>query len=221
MKKERVFILQDDLSNEDLIRLQGTGIVAVDAEFTGLNPNRDTLCLVQLCDLDGNVIIVKRKDWANAKGLVELFQDPKTTKIFHFAIMDCSFIVKNFGVSVRNIYCTKVASKLARTYSSEHRLASMVKEIFSEDMDKTFATTDWLKDTLSPEQLHYAAQDVLWLVPLKKQLDEKLTRKGILPSGITYTELNRQCQSLIPTLVQLYINGWDFGIEYKDSVFSY
>ena len=219
-KKYTPYPLQEDLTPEDLERLRRAGTIAVDTELTGLNPNRDLLCLVQISDADRNVNFLKTLDWSRSVWLKELLLDPGVTKIFHFALADCSFFLSHLGVIVNSAYCTKIASKLARTYSPEHSLSVLVKEFFKVELDKSQTSTDWLRDDLSADQLSYAANDVIWLIQLKQELDALLARKGRLPTGLTYSDLNANCQALIPTLVHLAVNGWDFGREDRNSVFG-
>jgi ribonuclease D len=220
-KNGNKYYTEEDLSQDDVNRLRLSKVIAVDTELTGLNPNRDLLCLVQICDKDGNLNFIKTHDWSKSKNLRDILLDDSITKIFHFAIADCSFFLTQMGIEVKNAYCTKIASKIARTYSPEHSLSSLVKEFLSIELDKTQTSSDWLKDNLTPEQLKYAANDVLWLIQLKENLDGILGRKGLLPTEITYGELNRKCQSFIPILVHLAVNGWDFGREDRKSIFGY
>lgn len=220
-RPKTLFALQEDLTDDDLERLLACEAVAVDTELTGLNPNRDLLCLVQICDDDRTVNFLKTRNWAACENLKRLLLDPGVIKIFHFALADCSFFLTNLGVTVQNAYCTKIASKIARTYSPEHSLSVLVKEFFRVELDKTQTSTDWLRDDLTPEQLKYAANDVLWLIDLKRELEGILSRKGNLPTSLTYEELNARCQTFIPNLVHLSVNGWDFGREDRNSVFGY
>ncbi len=203
----------EDILDSDLDRFRTAGLVAVDCEMTGLNPHRDLLALVQVGDREGFVRLVRRRDWRNARNLITLFTDPKVIKVFHFAIMDCAFILTHLGVETANPYCTKIASKLARTYTEEHSLSGLVKELFALEMNKSEQSTFWLADQLSTKQLTYAAQDVLYLPELRERLEGMLAKKGDLPTGPSYSEMNRKCQAFIPSLVQLWVNGWDFGRE--------
>ena len=220
-KKYHPYPIQEDLTSEDLERLRRAAVIAVDTELTGLNPHRDLLCLVQIADGDSNVNFLKTPDWTRSINLKTLLQDPGVTKIFHFAVADCSFFLSRLGVTVEGAYCTKIASKIARTYSPEHSLSVLVKEFFRVELDKSQTSTDWLRDDLTPEQLKYAANDVLYLIDLKRELEAILMRKGSLPTGLTYTEMNNRCQAFIPDLVHLSVNGWDFGREDRSSVFGY
>lgn len=213
--------LQEDLTIEDLKRIRASKIIAVDTELTGLNPNRDLLCLVQMCDQNGNLNFIKTKDWLKAKNLKTMLEDVSIKKVFHFALADCGFFLTKLGVETKNAFCTKIASKIARTYSPEHGLNTLVKEFLSKELDKSQTSTDWMRDDLSPKQLTYAANDVLWLLQIKSELENILERKGVLPTGISYVQLNEQCQAFIPSLVHLSVNGWDVGSEDRKSIFGH
>jgi ribonuclease D len=203
----------EDILDSDLDRFRAAGLVAVDCEMTGLNPHRDLLALVQVGDQEGFVRLVRQRDWHNARNLIALLADPQVIKIFHFAIMDCAFILTHLGVETANPYCTKIASKIGRTYTEEHSLSGLVKEFFGIEMNKSEQSTFWLADQLSAKQLTYAAQDVLYLIDLRERLNEIIVKKGNLPTGISYADMNEKCQSFIPSLVHLWVNGWDFGRE--------
>jgi ribonuclease D len=209
----RELITREDLSDDDLARLRRSGIVAVDCEMTGLNPHRDLLCLVQLCDRDGTVAFVRTREWAAAHNLRALLLDESLTKVFHFALADGSFIVKHLGIMPRGTYCTKIASKLVRTYTQEHGLGALVRELFGVQLSKAQQTTDWYTGELSGEQLAYAANDVGYLIGIKERLDAKLEARGALPTGLSYVELNASCQAFLPTLIHLVLNGWRAGSD--------
>ncbi|MDR0968715.1 MAG: ribonuclease H-like domain-containing protein [Holosporaceae bacterium] len=154
--------------------------VAVDTETMGLVTKRDRLCLVQLCSEDGEVHIVQiQKDCENkAENLKRLLTDESVLKIFHYARFDISILNYTFGIKTNPIYCTKIASKLARTYSDKHGLKNICKELLDVDLSKQEQSSDWGRENLSPEQLKYAAGDVLYLHRLKSRLDEMLAREG-------------------------------------------
>ncbi len=209
--------LQEDLTEDDLNRFRQAAVVAVDCEMTGLNPHRDLLCLVQICDRSGTVRIVRTQHWRDAQHLKALMQDAAVVKIFHFAIMDCAFLMQSLGVEVNNAYCTKIASKLARTYTEEHSLVTLVKEILGVELNKSEQSSFWLAEVLTAKQLTYAANDVLYLIELRERLSAMLERKGALPTGVSYVELNQSCQQFIPALVHLWVNGWDFGRQERSA----
>lgn len=142
-------------------------------------------------------------------------------KVFHFALMDCSFLMQKTGVEPKNLYCTKIASKLARTYSPDHGLAKLTQELLHTKLDKTQQTTDWLAEELTAAQLKYAAGDVIWLNELRASMEDLLKRKGTLPSGVSYTDLNHQCRNFIPTLCHLFLGGWNLGDSDRTAVFTH
>lgn len=209
-----------DLSDSDVLRIRKSKIIALDTETAGLNPARDALYLVQICDPNGETDIIRNRDWSAAHNIRNILIDPSITKVIQFAIMDCGFIFKHMGALPQNVYCTKIASKLARTYAPSHNLSSLVGELIGTPLDKKQQSTFWGQEPLSPEQLEYASNDVKWLLRIKDALDTILEIKGTLPTGIGYTELNRMCQSFIPALVHLWLNGWDFGKEDPSSFFG-
>lgn len=215
------YTLQEDLSEQDLIRLKESEAVSIDTEMTGLDPDRDILCLVQVCDHDGIVNFIRTRNWEKAENLKALLSDISVMKIFHFALMDCSFLLKKTGVEPANLYCTKVASKIARTYSPDHGLGKIVQELLGTKLDKSQQTTFWLAPELTAAQLKYAANDVMWLNELRAELDSMLDAKGTLPTGITYRELNERCREMLPTLIQLFANGWDLGDSNRYAVFTH
>ncbi|MEM6821253.1 MAG: ribonuclease D [Verrucomicrobiota bacterium] len=215
------YVLQEDLTENDFVRLAESEAVAIDTEMTGLNPHRDLLCLVQVCDHDGYVNFIRTRDWSKAEYLKKLLADEKIMKIFHFALMDGSFLLKNTGVEPRNVYCTKVASKIARTYSPDHGLSKLVNELLDVKLDKTQQTSFWLSSKLSQDQLRYAANDVMWLNELRAELEHIMKQKGDLPTGLSYQELNEKCRIFLPTLIQLFLNGWQIGQSDRNAIFAH
>ncbi len=215
------FKIQEDLTAEDVERLRASEAVSIDCEMTGLNPHRDLLCLVQVCDHDGRVNFLRRSDWESAVHLRKILSDAQVMKVFHYALMDCSFLMKHAGAEPVNLYCTKIASKLARTYSPEHGLSRLTQELLSVKLDKTQQTTNWLAEKLTTAQLKYAANDVIWLNEIRATLNALLERKGALPSGVTYTELNEHCRAFIPTLCHLFLGGWSLGDSDRAAVFTH
>lgn len=153
--------------------------VAVDSETLGLNPHRDRLCLLQLSAGDGTAHLVQFDgDNYSAPRLKALLTDPKVTKIFHFARFDLAVIEKYLGVETAPVYCTKIASKLVRTYTDRHGLKDLTSELLGIELSKQQQSSDWGAETLSDSQLAYAASDVLHLHALKARLDEMLVREG-------------------------------------------
>lgn len=176
--------------------------VAVDTEAMGLNNHRDRLCLVQLSSGDGTAHLVQfRKNLYDAPNLKKLLGSPKITKIFHFARFDVAIVREYLGVSCAPLYCTKTASRLARTYTDRHGLKELCKELLGVDMNKQQQTTDWGTDSLSEEQKQYAASDVLYLHALREKLDGMLRREGRM-------DLARACFDFIPARADLDLAGW-------------
>jgi ribonuclease D len=209
MKKTRrkPLVVTEDLISVDLERLLAQVEVAVDTETLGLDPFRDALCLVQICDANGIVNIIRSPDWKQAHYLKTFLTSP-VTKVFHYALFDCSMILANVGVEVTHPYCTKIASKVARTYGSSHSLAAIVQELLGIELPKELQVSDWSGD-LTEAQMQYAVNDVLYLLKIKRQLEAKLERRRPLATGLSLVELNARCQEIIPTLVQLKVNGWN------------
>jgi ribonuclease D len=177
--------------------------VAIDTETLGLKPHRDRLCLVQISGGDGTSHLVQfdGKDWS-APRLKALLTDPGITKIFHFARFDVAVLKHYLGVDTGPIYCTKIASKLARTYTDRHGLKDLCAELLGVELSKQQQSSDWAAEKLSPEQLAYAASDVLHLHRLKAALDAMLARQG-------RTELAEACFRFLPTRAQLDLAGFE------------
>ena len=184
-----------------------TGAVAIDTETMGLNPLRDRLCLVQLSSGDGNAHLVKfapdlEKNGYNAPNLSRLLADPAITKIFHFARFDIAVLQKYLGVITTPIYCTKIAAKLARTYSDRHGLKELCREMLGVELNKASQSSDWGQDNLSQDQQNYAAQDVLYLHRLRDKLNAMLKREG--RDGWLQEALD-----FLPTRAALDLAGWE------------
>lgn len=176
--------------------------VAVDAEMMGLNPLRDRLCLMQFSAGDGTAHLVKfdGKDYS-APNVKKLLTDKKVTKIFHYARADMASVAHYLGVVVTPVYCTKIVSKLVRTFTQYHGLRNVCKDLLGIDVDKQQQTTDWGVETLSPEQLAYAASDVMHLHKIKDILDSMLAREG-------RTHLAQACFDFLPARAALDNAGW-------------
>lgn len=177
--------------------------VAIDTEAMGLKPVRDRLCLVQLSSGDGtaHIVQIKAGEYA-APNLKKLLTDPKVTKLFHFARFDIALLQAYLGVLTAPVYCTKIASRLARTFTSHHGLKAICADVLRIDLDKQQGTTDWGAATLSPEQIKYAASDVFHLHKLKAALDIMLAREG-------RTDLAAACFKFLPSRALLDLSGWD------------
>ena len=176
--------------------------VAIDTETMGLVTGRDRLCVVQLSSGDGNADIVQiEKGQTDAPNLQKLFGDSKVTKIFHFARFDIAALEDRFGGFSGPVYCTKIASKLARTYTDRHGLKDLTRELLGVDMSKQQQSSDWGADDLSDAQKTYAASDVLYLHDLKRHLDRMLVREG-------RDKLAHACFDFLTARVQLDLAGW-------------
>ena len=175
--------------------------VAIDTETLGLNPYRDRLCLVQLSRGDGNAELVQLRRHYEAPELKRLLTDESVLKIFHFARFDMAVLKHSFGVMPRPVYCTKIASRLARTFTDRHGLKDLAKELLGIELSKQQQSSDWGADQLTPEQLNYAASDVLHLHALREKLEAMLVREG-------REGLARACFAFLPTRVELDLQGW-------------
>lgn len=178
------------------------GSLAVDTEAMGLNNHRDRLCLVQLCDEAGEVHLVQfARGEYNAPNLCALLSDPNRTKLFHFARFDVAILKQYLGVVTAPVYCTKIASRLVRTYTDRHGFKDLCRELLSVDISKYQQTSDWGADTLTPEQQEYAANDVIHLHALKAKLDRLLEREG-------RTRLAQECFTFLQARAELDLAGW-------------
>ena len=176
--------------------------VAIDCETMGLQPARDRLCLVQLSSGDGDAHLVQiGRTGASAPNLARVLSDSNILKLFHFGRFDIAVLFHHFEALAAPVYCTKVASKLVRTYTDRHGLKHLLMEMIEVDISKQQQSSDWGADQLSAAQLEYAATDVLYLHRLKKELDERLEREG-------RSELARACFKFLPHMAMLDLAGW-------------
>lgn len=178
-------------------------VVAIDSETMGLRYRRDPLCVVQLSAGDGHAHVVRlhRPDY-DAPNLKRLLADPDVLKIFHFGRFDIAMFALHLGVRTEPVYCTKIASKLARTYTDKHGLKDVTRELVGVEISKAQQSSDWGAAALSQEQLAYAASDVLHLHMLKAKLDAMLIREGRM-------ELAKACFAFLPSRAELDLAGWD------------
>lgn len=184
----------------DLSRYNGA--VAIDTETLGLNPHRDRLCVVQLSPGDGSADVVQIPAGAtDAPNLTRLLADPAILKIFHYARFDIAVLFNALGVMPAPIYCTKIASRLTRTYTDRHGLKDLSRELLGVDMSKQQQSSDWGAETLSEAQVAYAASDVLYLHALRDKLDVMLAREG-------RTDLAQACFRFLPDRARLDLMGW-------------
>ena len=186
--------LPDDLDLGDM--------VAIDCETMGLNPHRDRLCLVQLSGGDGNAHLVQiAKGQTSAPNLERLLTDPKVLKLFHFGRFDIAALYNAFGALTAPVYCTKIASKMVRTYTDRHGLKNLLDELLGIDISKMQQMSDWGAADLTEAQLAYAASDVLYLHALREKLNERLEREDRM-------DMAEAAYQFLPTRAQLDLAGW-------------
>ena len=197
-------LFQNDLPLKSLKSFKGD--ITIDTETLGLNIKRDRLCLIQLRnESNKKVYLIKfNKDIspANSKNIKSLLEDKSLTKIFHYARFDMAVLKENLNINVRNVFCTKIASKLTRTYSSKHGLKDLVKEILNVELDKTEQTSDWSQKNLTKQQIQYAMNDVIYLSDLKKNLEAKLLEAKRLKTF-------KSIMNFLDTRVELDLMGWE------------
>jgi len=178
-------------------------VVAIDTETMGLLPARDRLCVVQLSSGDGDAHLVQiEQGQTEAPNLTRMLADPSTLKLFHFGRFDIAVLLNRFGVLTAPVYCTKIASRLVRTYTDRHGLKDLLREMLEVDISKQQQSSDWGAETLSIAQIEYAASDVLHLHRLKAALDARLAREN-------RTEIAQACFDFLPQRARLDLAGWD------------
>lgn len=178
-------------------------VVAIDTETMGLNPNRDRLCLVQISSGDGDAHLVQiEKGQTAAPNLCAMLKNPDQLKLFHFARFDIAMLYNAFGVLTAPVYCTKIASKMVRTFTDRHGLKVLLQDLAEIDISKQQQSSDWGAPELTVAQQEYAASDVLYLHRLRETLDGRLAREG-------RTELAASCFAFLPTRARLDLLGWD------------
>ncbi|OJF95087.1 ribonuclease D [Pararhizobium antarcticum] len=190
-----------DISTADAGRY--TGAIAIDTETLGLVPRRDRLCLVQLSPGDGTADVIRiARNQSQAPNLTAMLEDPARQKIFHFGRFDIAVLFHTFGVTTNPVFCTKIASRLTRTYTERHGLKDNLKELLEIDISKQQQSSDWAAEKLSQAQLEYAASDVLHLHALREKLTTRLIRDGRLDHADA-------CFAFLPTRSKLDLLGWD------------
>ena len=197
-------LFQNDLPLQSLKSFKGD--ITIDTETLGLNIKRDRLCLIQLRNESNKKVYLIKFDKdnspANSKNIKSLLEDKSLTKIFHYARFDMAVLKENLNINVRNVFCTKIASKLTRTYSSKHGLKDLVKEILNIELDKTEQTSDWSQKKLTKQQIQYAMNDVIYLSDLKKNLEAKLIEAKRLKTF-------KSIMNFLDTRVELDLMGWE------------
>ncbi|MBF0585094.1 MAG: ribonuclease D [Magnetococcales bacterium] len=194
-------LFQDDLDGDFLQQYLKSRYLSVDTETMGLSLLRDRLCVVQMCNEAGLVAVVQIKNF-QAPHLKMVLESPSVEKIFHFARFDLASLRQWLGIHVQPVFCTKIASRLVRTYSGYHGLKDLTRELLGVEMDKQQQSSDWGAATLSSKQLNYVASDVIHLVAIKERLEGMLQREGRL-------ETARACMDFLPTRVTLDLAGWE------------
>lgn len=196
--------ISGDLTEEIKNRYLDTKFVCIDTETMGLNIQRDKLCLVQMSDDKGFITVLKitSHDTPNLK---EVLENVNSIKLLHFARFDMAILKKYLGIELTNVYCTKIASKIARTYTDKHGLKNLVSELLGIEMDKTSQSSYWGAETLTEKQLEYAASDVIYLIQLYEKLQLILTSEN-------RAELASQAMKFLPTLIDLELSGWNESI---------
>lgn len=184
----------------EVTSLKNATTIAVDGEFSGLNPLTDKLHLLQICDGSNFVYFIRFKDKYDAPNLKKIFEDKNIKKIFHYGRADLSFLKKHLNINVKNIFDTKIASKICRKFTSNHGLKDLSKDLLGVKLDKEMQTSDWGKEEYNNEQIKYAANDVLYLHKIKDELEKILTRekKNIIAN---------KCFEFLETRTDLDLNG--------------
>ena len=192
------FLYKNDLPDD----LDLGPVVAIDCETMGLNPHRDRLCVVQMSGGDGNAHMVQVEiGQTEAPNLCKMLADPNVLKLFHFGRFDIAAMYNAFGTLAAPVYCTKIASKLIRTYTDRHGLKALLQELIGVDISKQQQSSDWGAAELTEAQLSYAASDVLYLHRLRDELNTRLVREGRM-------ELAQSCYDFLPVRAQLDLAGW-------------
>ena len=190
---------KNDLPNLDHYNVDA---VAIDTETLGLNPHRDRLCVVQISPGDGSADVIQiEQGQKKAPNLVAILRDRKITKLFHFGRFDLAVMANAFGAMAEPVFCTKIASRLTRTYTDRHGLKDICSELLGVSLSKVQQSSDWAAETLSPEQLEYAASDVLYLHRLREVLAGRLAREN-------RTKEADACFRFLPTRARLDLMGW-------------
>ena len=196
--------------------------IAIDTELHGLRLYRDEICLVQICDDKKNVCLVKPENNQVPQNLNRLLTDRDVIKVFHFALSDVAFFKTSLNIEVAPFRCTKVMSKLIRTYTQGHGLKDLSLELLGLDVNKDQQQTNWGQKDLTGKQLKYAANDVIHLIQIYRKLNEMMVARPRLSSGTTVSELNNKAQSMLSVLVELLIHGYgDKDGGWESSVFSH
>ena len=216
------YTLSTDISANLLEMYLSEPEIAIDTELHGLRLYRDEVCLVQICDDKNNVCLIKPDGKQVPPNLKRLLIDPNVTKIFHFALTDVAFFKTSMNIEVAPFRCTKVMSKLIRTYTQGHGLKDLTQELLGHEINKDQQQTNWAQNNLTNKQLEYAANDVLELIQIYRKLRDMMDNRSPLNTGTTITELNNKAQAILPSLVELLIHGYgDKNGGWESSLFSH
>lgn len=189
MPQAQVKLYKKDLDQKALDNFLKSSIISIDCEMMGLNVVRDRLCLVQISDQDRNVALVQiEKNQKSAENLKKLFESPEIIKLFHYARTDLAWLKHWLGIRVNNVFCTKIASKLARTYTDKHGLKDLCKEILGKELNKNQQSSDWGADELTADQKQYATYDVIHLFEIYEKLKAMLERENKMPLALSCIE---------------------------------
>ncbi len=206
MQLKKPDLYTNDLPEDRFRHYMTCQVIAVDTETRGLNIRRDRLCLVQLCDEEGLASLIQIKQ-NKAVNLIRLLEAPSVIKLFHYARFDLAVLKHYLKANASPVWCTKIASRLVRTYTDRHSLKDLSKELLGLEMDKSDQSSDWAKEELSESQLEYAANDVRVLIPIYKKLKTLLEREG-------RQELSQKLFRFLPTMSELDLEGWSNIFEH-------
>jgi len=216
------FKINPDIPDNLLESYLSESEIAIDTELHGLRLFRDEVCLVQICDDKKNVCLIKPENNITPPNLKRLLTNLDVTKVFHFAISDVAFIKTSLNINVEPFCCTKVMSKLIRTYTQDHGLKDLILEVHGMQINKELQQSNWDRKNLSENQLKYAANDVLYLIKIYRELLDMMHKRSPFKSGVTFSELNQKAQSILPGLVELLIHGYgDKDGGWESSLFSH
>lgn len=203
MAGPKIKFLKNDLEQDDLDHYTKKQLIAVDCEMMGLNIKRDRLCLVQIGDDENYITLVQiAKGQTEAPNLKKLFTKESGLKIFHYARTDLTWLKYNLDIDVNNYFCTKIASKIARTYTDKHSLKDLCKELTGKELNKSLQSSYWGNESYTKEQIEYAANDVVHLIPIYNYLMNILERENKI-------ELTKRCLRFLPNIVELDYHGYE------------
>ena len=214
--------LSADISDKMLEMYLEESEIAIDTELHGLKLYRDEICLGQICEDKKNGWLVRPNPEIIPTNLKRLLTDPNVIKVFHFALSDVAFFKTSMDIEVTPFRCTKVMSKIIRTYTQGHGLKDLSLELLGHDLNKDQQQTNWAQNKLSNKQLEYAANDVLELIEIYRKLNDMIDKREPLSTGTTVCELNVKAQAVLPSLIDLLVHGYgDKNGGWESSLFSH